>query len=627
MRKPSFTDRLRYAFDNIVAKGPVMIIGWISFFALATIFLVSLGVTLSGIDPGVSLLEQFWIYLMLTLEPDAPDNHIWAFRFVTLGVVLLGILLVSTLIGATTASIEGRLEQLRKGRSKVLEHDHTVILGWSEQIFTIIAELVIANQFQHHTHIVILGDKDKVEMEDEIWAKVGRTGSTHVICRHGNPIEVIDLELVSLHTAKSIIILASEEEDPDSVAIKTLLAIINDPHRRPEPYHIVMYLHEAKNAQVAKIVGQDEVEVVVTTDFIARITAQASRQSGLSTVYMELLDFKGDDIYFHQEPALEGKSYGDALLAYNQCALIGIHPRQGKPLLNPPATILIQKGDAIIVIAENKPSIRLSSSIKWRMDERVIQSCEPRQPKPEHTLILGWNRSVPQIINELDSYVAPGSTVTVVANSTFAESILKQRCKSLERQQFTFQSGDTTDRELLEALPLEAVDHAILVAYSDELDIQHADARTLVTLLHMRDLVRQRQLPMSIVSEMLDIRNRNLVTVTQADDFVVSEQLVSFYLAQVAENKALHTVFSELFDAEGMEIYLKPAGAYVKPGVPVNFYTVIVAARNRQETAVGYRCHADAQNAEKAYGVVLNPPKNEAITFAAADRIIVIALE
>ena len=38
---------------------------------------------------------------------------------------------------------------------------------------------------------------------------------------------------------------------------------------------------------------------------------------------------------------------------------------------------------------------------------------------------------------------------------------------------------------------------------------------------------------------MLDVRNRELAEVTQADDFIVSDKLVSLMLAQVSENKDL----------------------------------------------------------------------------------------
>jgi hypothetical protein len=120
-------------------------------------------------------------------------NEGWGFRLIIFGVTLGGVFIISTLIGVLTSSVECTLEKLRKGHSRVIENGHTIILGWSEQIFTIISELVLANENQARACIVILGNLDKVEMEDEIRLKVGSTGRIRVVCRTGTPMEMEDL--------------------------------------------------------------------------------------------------------------------------------------------------------------------------------------------------------------------------------------------------------------------------------------------------------------------------------------------------------------------------------------------------------------------------------------------------
>jgi hypothetical protein len=172
---------------------------------------------------------------------------------------------------------------------------------------------------------------------------------------------------------------------------------------------------------------------------------------------------------------------------------------------------------------------------------------------------------------------------------------------------------------------LEDFDHVIILCYADKLNVQQADAQTLITLLQLRDLAGCRNLKFSIVSEMLDVRNRDLAAVTQADDFIVSDRIISLMMAQVAENRGLSAVFEDLFDPKSAEIYFKPAHFYVSNGQPVNFYTVVDAARQRGEVAVGYRIGAQAKDAGRAYGVVINPPKTAEITFTQQDRIIVLA--
>ena len=124
---------------------------------------------------------------------------------------------------------------------------------------------------------------------------------------------------------------------------------------------------------------------------------------------------------------------------------------------------------------------------------------------------------------------------------------------------------------------------------------------------------------------MIDDRNRELAEVTQADDFIVSDQLISLMLSQVSENKRLTDVFDELFSASGAEIYLRPAELYIAEGADTDFYTVLEAARRRGETAIGYRIDEHARSSEHFYGVTVNPTKSQSRVFAPGDKIIVLA--
>jgi voltage-gated potassium channel Kch len=530
------------------------------------------------------------------------------------------------LIGVLNNGIESQMHRLRKGRSIVLETNHTLILGWSAQIFTILNELMTANENQANARIVILADKDKVEMEDEIWERVQVKGKTRIICRNGSPIDPKDLEIASPHNAKSIIVLPPENNDPDTDVIKTVLAITNNPHRRAEPYHIVTQIRHAKNMDVLKLVGEkDEVQAIQTGDLIARVVAQTSRQSGLSVVYTELMNFGGDEIYFKQEPALVGKTFGEALLAFEDSCLMGLRKADGNILLSPPMDARIEEGDQIFALSADDDTIRIHSLGLPPINETVIRSNRRAlETQPEKCLILGWNRSGTTIVRELDNYVAKGSQVTVVADIYNIEKQIKAQGGKLKNQTLVVEEGETTDRDLLNKLGVEDYDHVIVLAYST-VEPQEADAKTLVTLLHLRDMAEKDETPFSIVSEMLDLRNRELAEATQVDDFIVSEHLISLMMAQLSENAELFDVFADIFDPEGVEIYLKPVSDYVAPGTPVNFYTVVEAACRRGETPLGYRINTEANNAGKSYGVYTNPKKSETVTFTPEDKIIVIA--
>jgi voltage-gated potassium channel Kch len=617
-------DRLRYWFDNTISKGPVALIGWLFAAIVALVLTSSLLVYATGIAPGQpGFLKTLWLNLMRTIDPGnvGGDEGSWPFLLSMLAVTAGGILVFSTLIGVIFTGIEIKLTELRKGRSFVVERGHTIIFGWSPEVFSIIAELVVANESRRSACIAVLAEKDKVEMEDEIRERIGKTRNTRVVCRTGDPIDVDDIEIVNPDDARSIIVLSPEDEEADSQVIKTILALTNNPERRKEPYHIVSRIRKPENLGVARMVGRSEVELVPVDDLIARITAQTCRQSGLSVVYTDLLDFGGDEIYFSREPALAGKTFGEALLDYARASVIGLRrKKEARIKLNPPMDAEISPEDAVILIAEDDSAIALSDNAHPEINVGAIRQRRHREQEPERTLILGWNDRAPTIIAQLDGYVASGSEVTVVA-----EDGPGFPAHELRNQTVAFRAGNTTSRRTLDGLDVPSYDHVIVLSYSDELDHEEADSRTLVTLLHLREIADQNGQSFSIVSEMLDDRNRELAQITRADDFIVSDRLVSLMMCQVSENKELSSVFEDLIDPEGSELYLKPVAEYVKPGVPLNFYTVVEAARRHGEVAVGYRVKAETGDPHKSYGVHLNPDKSQRITFTEGDRLIVLA--
>ncbi len=632
MRKFDWKARLRYKFDNTLSKGSGALIGWLG---ISTLILVIVAIVIilvaQAVPQGNTPVDVFWdvLYQALTPNPVDPTSFPPLFMIVTFLVTLGSLFIVSILIGILSNEIEDRVTALRRGRSLVIEENHTLILGWSHQIFTILNEFMIANENQPKGRIVVLADKDKVEMEDEIRERIQIRGKTRIICRRGSPIDPNDIEITNPHSAKSIIILPPENNDPDTEVIKTVLAITNNPNRRAEKYHIVTQISNEKNLNVLKLAGaNDHMQAVLTGDLIARVVAQTSRQSGLSVVYTELLNFGGDEIYFKYEPALTGKTFGEVLTIYEASSVMGLRKADGKILLNPAMDSLIEKDDQIFALSADDDTIRLSpNSNLIQINEAFIRSSrKPLKPKPEKSLILGWNRSGTTIVHELDHYVPKGSQITVVADAYGIEKQIIARGGKLVNQKLAVLEGETTDRTLLNSLGVENYDHVIVLANSS-LEPQQADAKTLVTLLHLRDMAEKDATPFSIVSQMLDLRNRELAEVTQVDDFIVSEHLISLMMSQLSENAELLAVFTDIFDPEGSEIYLKPISDYVAVGEPVNFYTVVEAAKRRGETAIGYRLESEAGDAGKAYGVYTNPKKSNTVVFTSADKVIVIAEE
>jgi voltage-gated potassium channel Kch len=605
-------------------RGTVALIAGLALVSTLIIVGVVLALALVGGGNGRDIPRLLWMSLLRTLDPGTMggDEGSAAFVLGMLAVTLGGVFVISALIGILNTGLAGQLAELRKGRSRVLERDHVLVLGWSQQIFTVVGELLEAGRGRPRTAIVVLADRDRVEMEDAIRDRVRIPRGARVVCRTGRPADLADLPIGNPDEARAIVILEPEGESPDVDVVKTILAITGRPDRSPAPHRIVAEVRERANAEIARLVGGDEVHLLLADELIARIVAQTCRQSGLSVVYLDLLDFAGHELHVTELPGLAGRTFGEAVSHVVGGIPTGI-VRGGRVTLCPRPLERLEARDRLVVLAEDHDSARVAGG-PCPIDAAAMAPPVQRLASRERTLILGWNRHAAVVIRELDAYVAPGSDVVAVAavERVAAEVAAIGGLANL-RAEGRF--GDTTRRAVLDGLDVASFDHVVVLSESDDRDADAADARTLVTLLHLRDLGSKLGRSFSIVSEMMDVANRELAEVAKADDFIVSARVVSLLLAQIAEAPELAAVFAELFDAAGAEVYLRPAPEYVLPGREVAFATVQAAAQGRDEIALGYRLASLADDATAAYGVILNPAREARVTFSRDDRVVVLA--
>jgi hypothetical protein len=431
------------------------------------------------------------------------------------------------------------------------------------------------------------------------------------------------MRIVNMSESKSLILI----EDSDANTIKAVLAIVNTEGCKDKDFTIVTVLNDAKNLEVAQIASQGRVEYILYNDIISRIMAQTCRQPGISAVYLDLLDYDGDEIYIAACPSLTGKTFSEALFCFMDSTLMGIK-RGTTTQLKPPMDYVIEDGDEIIAIAEDDDKLIADAhSTPVIMEEAIQTETLPSTAEPEFILILGWNENAAAIIAELDGYVPRGSFLAVASDIEDATVQWEKAGHELQNMTVEFYIDDVTDRKVLNSLMAKNFHHVVLLSdkYTD--DIQQSDANTLITLLHLRDISEKTDYVFNTVSEILDNRNRQLAEVAKVNDFIISEKIISLMLAQISENKYLGPVFQDLFDADGSEIYMKPAQNYIKKGATVNYYTVVEAARRKDEIVIGYKIKSEQNDSAKSFGIYTNPKKTTEVTFEEEDMLIVIAEE
>ncbi|XP_014627420.1 ion channel CASTOR isoform X2 [Glycine soja] len=532
-------------------------------------------------------------------------------RLVAVSISFGGMLIFAMMLGLVSDAISEKFDSLRKGKSEVVEQNHTLILGWSDKLGSLLNQLAIANESLGGGTVAVMAERDKEEMELDIAKMEFDFKGTSVICRSGSPLILADLKKVSVSKARAIIVLAEDgnADQSDARALRTVLSLTGV--KEGLRGHIVVELSDLDNEVLVKLVGGDLVETVVAHDVIGRLMIQCARQPGLAQIWEDILGFENCEFYIKRWPQLEGMQFEDVLISFPAAIPCGIK-------------VASYGEDDDTYAPASLPTV-------WR-GSLPKDFVYPKSP--ERILFCGWRRDMEDMIMVLDASLAHGSELWM-----FNDVPEKEREKKLtdggldinrlENISLVNREGNAVIRRHLESLPLESFDSILILAdESVEDSAIQADSRSLATLLLIRD-IQARRLPYVsmasqahggsfskgswigemkqasdktvIISEILDPRTKNLISMSKISDYVLSNELVSMALAMVAEDRQINDVLEELFAEEGNEMHIRKADLYLCEGEELNFYEIMLRARQRREIVIGYRL----ANAERA---VINPP-------------------
>ncbi|HOJ45548.1 MAG TPA: TrkA C-terminal domain-containing protein [Bacilli bacterium] len=607
-------EKIRYHFDRFLAKGTIALV--ISLFLLMFMIVIVLGGILYLINPQIMFGSLLWSIFMQTLDPGNLSGETGDLMYMLMMTVatLVGIFIMSMFISIILNGFQSRLETLSRGRSKVIESNHTLILGWNDNIFVILSELVEANRSAKKPVIVILSDKDTVAMNEHIRDGVNNSYNTRIICRTGSIYKLSDLAMCSVEKARSIIVL-----EDDLNAIKALLVLANSPFYDKEDGHVTVLMNDKDNIEVAKTIGKGKLEVLYLRSAITRIIAQTCLQTGLSQVYNNLFEFKGDEIYFYDEQRIEGKTFAQTQFMFEKSSVIGVY-RNGKTMIRPSKDTLIQAGDQLILIAADDDQIVISDD-KVTIDTNLINHL-PHRPNGIEEIIsmIGYNYKTLEVLKEFDNYLQQGSCVNMLVASKHHAQQINEINEQLHNIKLNVTIGTTFNRATLENF-LDSACRRVIIFANDGFGSGEKDSQTLLTLLHLREMEEAAHINLNIISEIADVKNAEIIDLAKSDDFIISELVASKMVSQISENRHLLPVFEDLLSIQGSEIYLKPARDYVKTGVVLDFYTLVAAASEKEEIAIGYQINHKAHLSK----LILNPLKSETFTLTDADMIVVIA--
>ena len=611
MKKRTLRERISYWFDCMMSKGPIAMS--ILLFAITVAIVGAIGIVAYFVTDDGGVLYQIWTSLMYTLDAGnlggVPTDNL-PYLILMFLATLCGMFLTSILIGIIATGVEGKLSDLRKGTSVVQEDNHTTIIGFDNNVYSLLRELIEANSNKKNACIVILGEQPKEEMEDAISSHIPDTGTTRIICRSGNLHEAYALERCSVETCRSVIINVHD----DAETVKILLALsayLKDKELTYPELRFIASLQDAQYVEAANIAGEGRAEIIFAKDAIARIISNTCRQHGLSQVLTELFNFSGNEMYFESIPAIEGKTFKEASLSFSNAIVSGLYSN-GQVRLNPPMDTVIGKEDQLVLLEMDDGAYDLHEAEK--VDEANICSGESISAQAsDHLIVLGSNNKLPIILAEYDKYVQSGTHVVIVD-----DDLDKDKLGTYENLDVKVCTKPVTRDLLCEFLDESA--NNILLLNDDSQEPEASDSQTLLRLILLRDIADKTDRQFAITTEMRSVDNQRLASQARVDDFVIGSNFASLLMAQISENPKMSPLITELLDESGSELYMKPAAQYVNIGEPVDSYTLTESAARKGEVYVGYRHIGKTKT-----NVVVNPNKEDLITFGEYDQVVVIA--
>jgi hypothetical protein len=241
-------------------------------------------VTFGAVHP----LECLWTSWTYVIDSGAHSETQTALhRTVSLLVTLGGMVIFALVIGLVSDQVGEYVDSLRRGKSRVVEAGHTLIIGQGDKLLPTVIQICMANQSEGGGLIVVLTRLPKTQLEEAIAdAQIDTLGST-VVIRTGSPFLPGDMLKVSAGAARSIILLADRADqapdESDVMVVRTVLSL----RAMGVPMtggHITAEVCDLDNEELVHMVGDGRVETVVCHDVVGRLMIQCAQRKGLAQV-------------------------------------------------------------------------------------------------------------------------------------------------------------------------------------------------------------------------------------------------------------------------------------------------------------------------------------------------------
>lgn len=554
---------IRYNIDLIFSKGILYQLMVLIFIIITTLLSVAIFMKIAFQYP---IIDGFWDSLMQFIDTGnisaaEESNGFNAIVATFLAVTFIGVCGWGLLIAMINNALQERIKNLSNGNSFIMERNHSIVLGYGEEVFTIIEEFIMGRSKK----IVLLSNYEASYIKKRI-SFFKKYKNTKVVIRKGNPSRFENLQLLNIERANSVSIV--NEDDAQSLKILLSLKRILQKEnknifnkKKHKTLNICMLVNKKENIEIVKSIDDSElfnIHIIYKYEILYKLIGQSIMYTGLSNIYEELFDYKGIDIEIDTKHHCNALNFQNAAFKYlkNNKILLGIINKEDRTLLIPKANNeKIKASDKLVVLFrrdDEKKEISITNHIN--NTNSII--------KHRILLILESNKER-EVIEEISEYIEK-------------ENIVILHYEEIEKQ-------DIKKDFLISQIKNNNITKIILISENIE-----TDTKAMNILLVIRAIIKNYKYDIPILSLINSIENRDLIYSDDIKDFIVSGKLIGTLMATASKDSDLLYVFGDLLTKGGNDIIMIPYNQ-IGTNEKDNFIDIYNYFLNDRKIAIGIK--------------------------------------
>lgn len=436
-------------------------------------------------------------------------------------VVIEMVIFMGTIIAMTTNILRDYLVKRGGAKGKLILMDHVLILNWNSKVAEILVDLM---HKEDSITVLVLSNKDREYVQSHIQSAIRediKKNKLDLIVRKGDPYSRSELEDVCIFDAKSVVVMSEEGIDntmtnnytqTDINALKLLLLVGSFKLRdkcnivvEVEEYHSVGML-EGLTHSVESLKNRF-ISAVSFNRKLGHILAQTIFHPRLASVYMDLFSFKGEEFY-----PTDICDIDEYLSKFTE----------GIPIVNYSKLYVLTSASKKLNTLRSKP---------YFTDRRLKQA----KIKPQHKInlyIFGDSKKRDYLIENLNRVIDDNFSMKI--HDDYSCDLIIKSKKNEE--------------------------NIVLILSDDKVREENYDANVFCTLIDINKHCKDDNI--SLITEILDPRNVNSIKDFKVKNAIISNQLISFIIAQMLNNAGSKEFFDNLLlldneEEEGFDLVIE----------------------------------------------------------------------